>query len=75
MFRLRDTVAQAKRTSPLRSPFPVRIWKLIQNIKQFRPDVVHIQCVSVQGFYLLLLKNVLGFKLVVTLQGERRMDV
>ncbi len=54
--------------------FPVRIWTLIQIIKQFRPDVVHIQCVSVQGFYLLLLKKVLGFKLVVTLQGERRMD-
>ena len=54
--------------------FPLRLWALGRIIQKFQPSVVHIQCVSVQGFYLWLLKKLLGFRLVVTLQGEQRMD-
>lgn len=54
--------------------FPLRLWALAQIIRRFRPDVVHIQCVSVQGFYFLTLKKLLGFKLIVTMQGEQRAD-
>lgn len=54
--------------------FPWRMFQLGWIIRQFRPDVVHIQCVSAQGFYLLFLKRLLRFRLVVTLQGERRAD-
>jgi glycosyltransferase involved in cell wall biosynthesis len=54
--------------------FPPRLAALARLITRFQPDVVHIQCVSAQGLYLGLLKRRLGFPLVVTLQGERRMD-
>jgi glycosyltransferase involved in cell wall biosynthesis len=54
--------------------FPRRLAALARLIAQFQPDVVHIQCVSAQGLYIGLLKHLQGFRLVVTLQGERRMD-
>jgi len=54
--------------------FPSRLLAVSKTIREFRPDIVHIQCVSGQGLYLLLLKRLLGFRLLVTLQGERRMD-
>lgn len=54
--------------------FPLRLLELALIIRDFRPDVINIQCVSAQGLYLWLLHKILRFRLVVTLQGEQRMD-
>lgn len=54
--------------------FPLRLYTLDRLVREFRPDVAHIQCVSGQGLYLLLLRKLRGLRLVVTLQGERRGD-
>lgn len=37
-------------------------------------DLLHVQCVSANGYYALLAKQALGLPLVVTAQGERTMD-
>jgi glycogen(starch) synthase len=37
-------------------------------------DVMHVQCVSCNGYYALLAKRQTGLPLVVTAQGERTMD-
>jgi glycogen(starch) synthase len=41
---------------------------------QFRPDVIHVQCFSVNGVYAAWLARHLRAPLVVTLQGETVMD-
>jgi glycogen synthase len=39
-----------------------------------RPSIVHVQCVSSNGLYAFLIAKVVRAKLVVSLQGEYRMD-
>ncbi len=43
-------------------------------LRTHRIDVMHVQCVSCNGYYALLAKRETGLPLVVTAQGERTMD-
>lgn len=43
-------------------------------LRRNRVDVMHVQCVSTNGYYALLARRALGLPLVVTAQGERTMD-
>jgi len=54
--------------------FPITFIKFCNYLKRMNPDIVNIQCASSNGFYALLAKRILKFKLVVTLQGETVMD-
>lgn len=47
---------------------------LARVMRSFRPDVVHVQCVSTNGFYAGLAARVFRVPLVVTTQGELTMD-
>ena len=42
--------------------------------RAFRPEVVHVQCFSVNGIYAAMLAQMTGVRLVVSLQGETVMD-
>lgn len=48
--------------------------EMISILRRHRIDVLHVQCVSSNGYYALLAKRELGLPLVVTAQGERTMD-
>lgn len=48
--------------------------RLVQILRQHRTEVLHVQCVSAQGYYALGASRDLGLPLVVTLQGELTMD-
>lgn len=48
--------------------------RLVRAARQFRPDVIHVQCFSSNGVYATALAALLGVPLVVTLQGETVMD-
>lgn len=43
-------------------------------IREFKADILHVQCVSSNGFYAGVASSILGIPLVVTAQGERTMD-
>jgi len=43
-------------------------------LRLHQTDVMHVQCVSCNGYYALLAKRETGLPLVVTAQGERTMD-
>jgi len=43
-------------------------------VAKHKIDVMHVQCVSCNGYYALLAKRETGLPLVVTAQGERTMD-
>jgi glycosyltransferase involved in cell wall biosynthesis len=45
-----------------------------RTIEQHSSDVVHVQCVSSNGYYALRAARALGLPLVVTMQGEMTMD-
>lgn len=47
---------------------------LLRAVRSFRPDVLHVQCFSVNGAYATLLSRLTGVPLVITLQGETVMD-
>ena len=47
---------------------------LLRAGRQVRPDVVHVQCFSVNGAYATVLSRLAGVPLVVSLQGETVMD-
>lgn len=47
---------------------------IVKQLRQFRADVLHVQCVSSTTLYALHAKRTLGVPLVVTLQGELTMD-
>ena len=47
---------------------------LLRAVRQFRPDVLHVQCFSVNGAYATALSRLTGTPLVVSLQGETVMD-
>lgn len=48
--------------------------RLLEILRRHEIDVLHVQCVSTNGYYALLAKRELGLPLVVTAQGERTMD-
>lgn len=48
--------------------------RLLARLKAFRPDVLHVQCVSNNARYALEIQARTGVPLVVTLQGELTMD-
>ena len=48
--------------------------RLRRAAKEFRPDVLHVQCFSANGVYATALSRLLRLPLVVTLQGETLMD-
>lgn len=50
------------------------ISELIAVLRERRIDIMHVQCVSSNGYYALLAKRALGLPLVVTAQGELTMD-
>jgi len=43
-------------------------------LRKHRCNLLHVHCVSSNGYYALLAKNALGLPLVVTTHGERTMD-
>lgn len=52
----------------------VKLASLVAAYRRFRPDVVHIQCVSHAADFQARAAKLLGIPLVVTLQGELTMD-
>jgi glycogen(starch) synthase len=48
--------------------------EMLQILKKHQIDVLHVQCVSSNGFYASIAHQKLGLPLVVTTQGERTMD-
>lgn len=48
--------------------------RLMAAVRRFRPDVLHVQCFSVNGAYAAAAATLAGVPLVVTLQGETMMD-
>jgi len=48
--------------------------RMLAILRRHAVDVLHVQCVSSNGYYALLAKRRLGLPLVVTAQGERTMD-
>ena len=46
----------------------------LQILQKHAVDLIHVQCISSNGFYALLAKKALKLPLVVTTQGERTMD-
>lgn len=48
--------------------------ELLAEVKRFRADVIHVQCVSSNGWYASSVAAQLGVPLVVTAQGELTMD-
>lgn len=47
---------------------------ILRELRQFNPDIIHVQCVSSNGFYARIASKSLGIPLVVSLQGEITMD-
>ena len=43
-------------------------------LRKHKSDLLHVQCVSVNGYYAHLAHEALGLPLIVTAQGERTMD-
>lgn len=48
--------------------------EMLQILKRHKTEVLHVQCVSSNGYYALLARRALQLPLVVTTQGERTMD-
>lgn len=48
--------------------------RLLAILREHRIELLHIQCITSNGFYALHAKHALGLPLVVTTQGERTMD-
>jgi glycosyltransferase involved in cell wall biosynthesis len=47
---------------------------LFQTLRKHEIEVLHVQCISSNGYYALLAKRKLGLPLVITAQGELTMD-
>ncbi len=58
--------------------FPVRasqtLLSLRRALRQFKPDVLHVQCFGPNGAYMTALSLLASVPLIVTLQGETMMD-
>ncbi|HEY3329602.1 MAG TPA: glycosyltransferase family 4 protein [Capsulimonadaceae bacterium] len=48
--------------------------RMLDVLKEHKIDIIHIQCVSANGYYAHRAATALGLPLVVTTQGERTMD-
>ena len=48
--------------------------ELVAQVKRFKAEVIHVQCVSSNGWYAAAVAAYLGVPLVVTAQGELTMD-
>ena len=48
--------------------------EMIAVLREARSEILHVQCVSSNGFYALEASRALGLPLIVTLQGELTMD-
>ncbi|MEY2468325.1 MAG: glycogen synthase, partial [Actinomycetota bacterium] len=48
--------------------------RIAEDMRAYAPDVIHVQCVSVNAWYAEQVARQLGVPLVVTLQGELTMD-
>jgi glycosyltransferase involved in cell wall biosynthesis len=48
--------------------------KMLRILRRHKIDLIHVQCVSVNGHYASIAARALGLPLVVTSQGERTMD-
>lgn len=54
--------------------FPGEMLRLLWLLKSHKITVINIQCVSANGWYILLAKKILRLRLVTSSQGERLMD-
>ena len=58
--------------------FPVRasqtLLSLCRAVREFRPDVLHVQCFGPNGAYMTALSLLASIPLIVSLQGETMMD-
>jgi glycogen(starch) synthase len=54
--------------------FPWTRTRMLGILRQHNVDLIHVQCVSVNGHYASIAARALGLPLVVTSQGERTMD-
>lgn len=50
------------------------LWRMRAAAREFRPDVLHVQCFGANGVFGTALATVTGIPLVVSLQGETVMD-
>jgi glycogen(starch) synthase len=78
-LRVRRFVFDAPRASPRATAiWPSRavhtLTRMRQALREFRPELLHVQCFGVNGVYATLLSSVHRLPLVVTLQGETFMD-
>jgi glycogen(starch) synthase len=48
--------------------------EMLQILKKHQTDLLHVQCVSANGFYASIAQHKLRLPLIVTTQGERTMD-
>jgi glycogen(starch) synthase len=64
--------ARALLTFPLPGASALRA--LLKATREFRPDVLHVQCFSTNGVYALAVAEITRRPLIVTLQGETVMD-
>jgi glycogen(starch) synthase len=48
--------------------------ELIDEVRRFSTDIIHVQCVSSNGWYASAVSAALGLPLVITVQGELTMD-
>src|SRR5579884_3096725 len=71
-MRIPEGGAKAKLTYALTSA-GIRS-RLIQVLKERQIELIHVQCVSGNGYYALEARRALRLPLVVTTQGERTMD-
>ncbi|MGI4790069.1 MAG: glycosyltransferase family 4 protein [Janthinobacterium lividum] len=54
--------------------FPAERRSIANLLKSLQADIIHVQCVSANGFYALWAAQDTGLPMVVTTQGERTMD-
>ena len=62
--------------SKVRFPFTVNrtVEGLCSDLRQWRAEVIHVQCVSSNGWYAREAARILGLPLIISTQGERTMD-
>lgn len=54
--------------------FPFTRWRMLEELRRHRTELIHVQCISSNGYYALSAARALRVPLVVTAQGERTMD-
>jgi len=76
VYRLALRVPEGSRKARLnyRLTHRATVQEMLGILGKHQVDLLHVQCVSANGYYALLAKRALGLPLVVTTQGERTMD-